>query len=64
MKRKYFLTEHEGNFYLNGFDVTDLWYNFFSGLTMEQESHCLEIFIKRYAKKLVEINSPQSGGKK
>jgi hypothetical protein len=59
MKRKYFLTskEHKDgfyHFYLNGKDVTELWHEFFSELSMEQEKDCEKIFIKRYAKDLME----------
>jgi hypothetical protein len=32
--------------------ITNLWMNFFSGLTMEQEKNCVELFLKKYEKKL------------
>ena len=40
------------HFYFRGKDVTGLWMDFFSGLTMKQESKCEELFIKKYSKKL------------
>ena len=61
MRKKYFLTytnekgEDGGGFYLNGKDVTAEWYNFFSGISMEQERDCERIFIRRYAKKLLQV---------
>jgi hypothetical protein len=54
MKRKYFLTsDDKGNFFLNGRNISNWWYDFFAGLTMEQEKDCAKIFIRRYAKKLL-----------
>lgn len=62
MKRKYFLTSRKGkdnfyHFYLNGKDITDFWMWYFSGLSTEQERDCKRIFIKRYAKKIMEATS-------
>ena len=55
MRKKYFLTSNnKGQFFLNGKDISGLWYDFFAGLTMEQEKDCGKIFIKRYAKSLTQ----------
>ena len=54
MKRKYFLTnDDKGNFFLNGINISGWWYDFFAGLTIEQEKNCGRIFIRRYAKKFL-----------
>ena len=54
MKKKYFITCNEaGNFFLNGYCIDGEWYDFFGRLPMEKEKYCAEIFIKRYAKKLL-----------
>lgn len=39
-------------FYWNGHDVSELWMDFFAGLSMKDESRCEELFIKKYGKKL------------
>ena len=52
--KKYFITcSNTGNFFLNGVCVDYEWHNFFSGLPLEKEKYCAEIFIKRYAKKIL-----------
>lgn len=43
------------HFYWNGQDITGLWMDFFSGLTMGQERTAHLIFTKRYQKRLNEL---------
>ena len=38
------------HFYWKKMDVTGLFINFFSNLTIEKEKYCVELFIKRYGK--------------
>lgn len=55
MKNKLTMREHKDgytHFYWGRRDITGLWMNFFSRLSFEQESHSVEIFIRRYGKKL------------
>ena len=55
MKKKYFITSNNaGNFFLNGICIDYLWYDFFSSLPPDKEKYCAEIFIKRYAKKILD----------
>lgn len=54
MKRKYFINfDKKGYVFLNGIEITALWYDFFARLHIEQEKDCSKIFIKRYGKKIV-----------
>ena len=40
------------HFYFNGKDTTMLWMDFFSSLSMADESRCEELFLKKYKKRL------------
>ena len=40
------------HFYWNGADITGLWMEFFSGLSMKEEKHAHWIFAKRFTKQL------------
>lgn len=42
----------EYDFFYDSKKITGLWMDFFSGLSMEDEKRCVELFIKKYAKKL------------
>ena len=37
-------------------NITALWMDFFSGLSMEDEKRCVELFLKKYEKKLSKEN--------
>jgi hypothetical protein len=39
----------------NGYDITDFWINFFSGLPLKQEKNSEWIFARRYSKILNKI---------
>ena len=60
MKNQYFITSRLSkkigmyDFFFNGKNVTGLWMDFFSGLSMEQELSCTKLFIKKYGRKLYE----------
>lgn len=41
-------------FYYGRKNVTALWMSFFSSLSMEDEKNCVELFIRKYGKKLEE----------
>lgn len=42
------------HWYWNGNDITGLWMDFFSGLSMKEEKHADWIFAKRFTKMLDE----------
>ena len=45
------------HFYFNGKDITNLWMDFFSSLSMEDESRCEELFLKKYRTKLLKLKT-------
>ena len=47
------------HFYWNGHDITGMWMDFFSGLSMKEEKHCEWIFAKRYTKELDKLYPPK-----
>lgn len=51
------LTVRRGHFYWNGNNITALWMDFFSGLSMEQEKDCVKLFTRKYAKLLKSLPS-------
>jgi hypothetical protein len=47
-------------FFWGKHNITALWMDFFGSLPMDKEKDCLEIFIRKYGKKLSKIYDTQS----
>jgi hypothetical protein len=48
------------HFFWNGRDITPLWMDFFSGLSMELEKDANKVFIRKYRNKLNKLYPPTS----